>query len=467
MALKRFDFQEWVPDQPLSQSVARNVYPLPSGYRPAKQFQSITPALANFMGGTAYVASDGTSTLLGGTNNALYRYNGTAWVSIIGSLTAGPWQFTQFGDIAIGVFGDTPVKVDLTTGTGATLGGSPPDSDMVATVRDFVWLAGDPAERLTLRMSGFNNAEQWTPGVNQSTDQLFYSGGEIMGLAGGETGIVLQRSAIKRGTYVGGDLIWQFDEISDNIGCMAKGSVARAGQLVFFLSEQGFKVTDRNSVTSIGAEKVDRTFFSSYSRADIEGITAAVDPRTTIVAWAMPGNPGRIWLYNWSLQKWAFIDVDIGVVFSGFTADITLEALNALYPGGLDTMPVSLDDPMFAGGNPLFLLSNTAGAVGTLSGDNLSVMLSIRPIEVETGRQVRIRGARAVSDAPNGTVTVDVRPTAGSPQVTKVSGAIRPSGRVPLRGTGRHIGMQLEIPIGLLWSYAVGLDLEYEGGGER
>lgn len=465
--LKRFALDAFTPDQPLGLNAMSNAWALPEGYRPAKAFSAIAPILAGFLNGCAYVGSDGTTALLAGTATNLYRYSGTAWTSVLGSLTASSWRFDQFGDNVIGAKGGTPVKFDLIGGTAATLGGSPPDADMVATVRQQVFLAGDPSALNTVYISGYNDSEGWTPGTNQSLAVPFPNGGDIMGLCGGDTGLILQKRSIKRATYTGDVTVWQFDEISHDVGCMAKGSVVQAGYLVFFLSEQGFKVCDRNEVRGIGSEKLDRWFFSSYSRSDIANISAAIDPRTTTVLWAMPGTPGRIIAYNWTLDKWSVLSVSLRSVFSGFTANISIDALDGLYPGGIDTIPYSLDAAIFAGGNPLFIVCDATGVLGTLSGDNMAAQFTLAPVEVDPGYRVRIRGARLVGDVTSGTVSIDARARAGDPSYIVVSGAIRDNGRVPLRANGRHIGQVIDIPAGDNWSYILGVDLEYERSGAR
>lgn len=465
--LKRFDYGEYLPDLPRVLGGGKNAWPMATGYRPIKAFSAITPALAGLLGGAAYVSSSGTSSLLAGTAANLYRYSGTAWASVLGGLTAISWRFDQFGDLVIAANGGAPIKFDMNGGTGDALGGSPPTSDLVATVRQQVFLAGDPSARNTLAISGYNDSEGWTAGDNQCLFVPFPTGGDIMGLCGGETGLILQKRSIKRATYVGVPVIWQFDEIANDVGCMAKGSVAQAGQLVFFLSEQGFKVCDRNTVTAIGQEKVDRTFFSRYSRSDIDKISAAVDPRTTTVSWAMPGNPGDIWHYNWALGKWGLpIETPLTTVFSGFTANIGIDALASLYPL-IDDVPYPVDAAIFAGGNPLFLVADNSGAVGALSGENMGAQFMLEPDEPSVGDRVRIRGARAVCDATSGTVTIDARARAGDPPTAIISGAIRDNGRVPLRANGRHIGLTHDVPAGLQWTYAAGMDLEFEVAGGR
>jgi hypothetical protein len=64
-------------------------------------------------------------------------------------------------------------------------------------------------------------------------------------------------------------------------------------------------------------------------------------------------------------------------------------------------------------------------------------------------------------------VTIDTRARAGDPASSVVSGTIRDNGRVPLRGNGRHIGVTHDIPAGVDWSYALGMELEFDAEGAR
>lgn len=467
--LKRLSFDEVAPDRPLSLSRAYNVLPAVDGFRPVRGPLPFADPLPGIFNGTTYISSEGLATMIAGRSDGLYTYNGTSWSLAAATEPVTSWRFTQFGDNAIGVNGDVPVKYDLTSGSAGELGGVPPVSDVVATVRQQVFLAGDPTATNVLAISGYNDSEEWTAGDNQCIYVPFPSGGAIMGLAGGETGIILQRNAVKRATYNGdGVTWWTFDELANDVGCMAKGSVAQAGNLVFWLSEEGFKVSDRNTIEPIGKEKIDNEFFSLYSREDIEGMTCAVDPRTTAVMWAIRGTPGRIWLYDWTLKEWATIDLPLSAVFSGFTSSQSIDSMDTLFPGGIDTIPGPLDGAEFSGGNPILIVVGFDGSLNTLSGPNMAAQFAIKPIEIsDSARRVRIRGARVVSDAVAGTVTVDTRARAGDPQHNVVSGGIRDNGRVPLRANGRHVGITLDIPEGAVWSYALGLDLEYEDSGSR
>lgn len=468
---KRFSFGPLLPDLPPAGQciVASNVLPVKDGYGSVQSFKAITPALPAICGGAAFVASDGTTAFLAGDHNALWRYSGSAWAQQFVAVTADRWRFAQYGDLIPCVHGGAPIKFNLLTGTAALIGGSPPNADLVATVRDFTLLAGDPAAKNKVSWCGFNNLDQWSATDNQAGSQNLLDGGEIMGLAGGEYGIVLQRNAIKRMTYVGAPIVFQFDAISTNIGCMAKGSVAQAGRLVFFLSERGFHICDGNDVTPIGAEKIDRTFFATYSRQDIEaGLYAAVDPRRNVVMWAMPGKPGRIWCYSWTLDRWSTIDIDLSLVFSGFTANVGLDAIDGLY-GNLDAVPGSLDDPAFAGGNPLLLVATRAGVVGSLAGRAMDGTLGLARVELTDGR-ARVRTLRPVTDAAAVTATLGGAARADNLPATAIGASMRSNGDIPVRINARELTPALTFSNGTSdrdWTYATAVDLEWEEGGRR
>lgn len=447
---------------------ADNVYPSPNGYRPIQAFEAITDPLdETFQGGATYVASDGTVNLLAGTSTDLYLFGASdlEWSSILGSLSAGRWYFTQFNDVAVATHGGAPVAIDLTAGTAASLGGSPPTAAFCATVRDFVVLGQADGEENKIAWSGFRNEASWTPGTNQSDEQPLLSGGGITGLAGGEFGLIFQRSQVTRMVYVGEPLVFQLDVISPNIGCVAAGSIAQAGRQTFFLSERGFMVTDGNDVYPIGDQVIDRTFLDSYSAQDIELIYSTVDPKQNIVVWVMPG---KVWGYHWGLKKWFTSSQQLKAAFQGFTPGIDLDSLDALFPD-LDAMTVSLDDGRFKGGAPLLLVVNSADEVGTLTGDNLAATFEQPYMELAEGRTARVTRIRPITDATDGlSVGIVAKQRLGNSASSESFGDLEASGDIGIRVSGRVIKPTTVIAAGTSWSFMQGLEIvQLAVGGKR
>jgi hypothetical protein len=470
----RLIFGQLEPDNPahLQQGlqVASNVYPGPNGYRPIKSFAAMTDALdEEFQGGVSFVGSDGTVNMLAGTATDLYLFDSTlAWTSILGSLTAGRWFFTPFGDVAIGCHGGTPVAIDLLAGTAAALTGSPPTATNCITIGSFVVLLQADGEQNMVRWSGFENQTQWVNGTNQAGEQPLLTGGEITGGAGGvDYGLIFQRGQVTRMTYTGADaLIFQFDIISANTGCIAPGSVAQAGRLVFFLSDRGFQKTDGNDVQPIGVERIDRTFLDSYSTSDLANIYSVVDTKSHRVMWIMPG---KAWIYDYALDKWSTLDTGVRAAFAGFTAGVSIDQLDAIY-GDLDSMgDISLDDPRFRGGDPLLMFVNLSNEVGTLTGDNLEANFEPPFVELVQGREARLSQLRPLCDAVTG-VQIDItsKPRLGNTGTTTVFDTMQASGDMDCRVAGRFLRPKVKILAGTNWNYFQGLDLTMMGmGGKR
>lgn len=450
-------------------SVAENVLPAENGYRAVPAFASVSAALpAAFRGGASFIASDGTTYLLAGTATTLSRLGSGTWTSLLSALSiTGRWRFAQFGDNAVAVTGGTTYAVNLIAGTAAALAGAP-TATSIAVVGDFVVVGQPNGDKIRVRWSAFNDHTGWTIGTNQAGDQPMLTGGEVMGLAGGEYGIILQRSRIVRMSRTGDATApFQFDEISANFGCASKASIAQAGRTVFYLSDRGFMALDDGQAPQpIGNEKFDRTFKASISPDDYERLWAAVDPENSLVMWGNPGAPGTVWVYNWALDRAATIKLPLDGLFAGFESSVTLEGLDTLYPGGLDVIPYSLDDPRFSGGAPRLYFVQS-GAVGTLAGNNLIARIIVGQFNPAGDKNLRLNALWPDTDARTGvTVTARVSQRRGDTAVTKTSAAMQSSGRVPVRAHGRFVEIEIEID-SADWTYIQGIDPEGEAGGWR
>lgn len=463
---------EWLPDLPAyghdGLVRARNVFPSALGYGPVKAYSAVTTALAStWKGGRAFIGVDGSVVLLAGTDAGLYGYAGAVWTLEYAGAYTNRWQFAQFGDLAIGVQGAAPVKFTMTSSTGAALGGSPPNGRFITTAKDFVVISGVDSANSTVYWSAINNAEGWTPGTAQSDTQVIPDGGEVTGLAGGEYMLVFQRDQIWRGQYVGVPFIFQFDKVSQSVGCIAPNSIAQAGRTVFFISSRGFVSFTDGELRLIGANKIDVTFFAQYSQAEIEAnVSVAVDPVRKLVVWAMPH---RLWIYNWELDRWADIDGEFIGVSIGATQSYTLEQIEALYPGGIETVPGSLDDPIWQGGDPFLSIVHEDDTIGSFGAQtNLEATLTFPLLEPAKGRDIRIRAARLDSDA-TGSVTLNIesRKFLGGSPTTFSGTSLRNNGDMPIRASGRYVQPSLVFASGSAWTYAQGLDFVMASAGGR
>ena len=468
---KSFPLPDYLPDQTPNSGTLEaleNAYPIVKGFSPVREFESISDAFAGqFLGGTAVIADDGTSYLLVGTNEGLFRYTSGSWTTLASGLTiTDQWRFAGFGNYVVAVNGSVTYEVDLSAGTASVLANAPVGKS-VTVVDPYVVIGQDENDLISVFTSDVNDHTRWVPDAG-ATQQPQLAGGEIMGLGGGEYGVILQRRRIVRQSKTGdATLPFEYDPITENVGCASKGSVVQWGRSVFFLSDQGFMAfEDGQALVPIGTEKVDRTFQELVPADDYERIFSAIDPVKKLVIWCVPGSPGFLFIYNYELQKWGRARLDIEGVFSAFTSSETLEGVSAIYPD-LDAMPVSLDDPVFSGGSPqLYIVQGSR--VGALTGDTLEAMFEFGFIELTPGRRSRVRHVRPITDAVN-TQTMDmlVSDRQGDDPQTKAGGPLRRSGRIPFRASGRYHRLKWMIDAGSNWSYAHGIEVEYENGDDR
>jgi hypothetical protein len=461
-------FGEWKPDladTPDHLKAATNVRAIANGYAPVRSFNAMTPTLAgDFQGGGAFVDSTGTTHFVAAKTDDFLTYSGTGWSGHIGGLaTTRRWYFAQFGDNLAIANGGALIRYRLTDGTYTNPTDAPTNAIDVAAIGDFVVALTDDHQ---VKWSEFNNLDEWTGGENQADNQPLLDGGPGVRIAGGEYGLIFQKECIRRMQYVGGDAVFQFDKISPEIGIMAAGSLATIGRLSFFLSERGFQMCNGVEVTPIGDEKFNRWFFSTYSREDIANIWAAVNPRTSEVMWAMPGTPGKVICYNWVLGRPTMLELEVSGMFNGFTANVSIDALDALYPTGLDDIPLSLDDPAFNGGNPLLLIVNADDEIGTLSGDYLEASLTVPCVEPTPGRRSRIRSIRLVGDPTEAEITVDARMRRGDAESIRTAGSMRLNGKCNIRSNGRFNDVTVVIP-SHDWDDVQGVEIEFEAGDGR
>lgn len=471
----RIPLPEYKPDQSNNSGVllvAKSVIPAIDGYRSVRDITTVSDAMtASFQGGASAIASDGEAYLIAGTATTLDRIAADgSWSSLTTGLTiTGRWRFSQFKDYTIAVNNSTTRVVDLDLGTAAALAGAPTGTS-VAVVGDHVVIGRANSNISRVQWSAFDDHTGWTAGVDQSGFQDMQTGGSVMGVAGGEYGIILQRERLVRMTLTGvADTPFAFDEISSNFGCSAAGTIAQAGRTVFFYSDRGFMaLDDGQELRPIGREKVDRTFESLISRDSLEDIYAAVDPQNKLVMWLVPGNPGTVWLYNFELDRWSTIEIVAKGLFPGFTTSVKLDELDALGYTNLDAMTISLDDPIWSGGNPRLYFVTWANKIGNLTGDTLAARLDLGFNEYAQGQKARVRNIRPVWDGLAGmTVRMDAKQRLGDASAVTSTSTLNTSGILPIRISGKYISALVEIAAATDWDYIQAIETEFEPGAVR
>ena len=354
-------FGPYAPDvsdyEASSERDALNVVPRGDGYGPFSSLTALSSSLgAQCRGACVGTRSDGSVLIFAGTATDLYVMNNTtfAWskVSAAGgyaALSAGDqWQFVQFNTLIIAVQVNAPPQYyDLAASTAfAALGGTPPQARYVAVVGRFVVLSGLLSNPSRIQWSGLDDpvsAQAWTPGINSSDYQDLPDGGFVRGIAGGESGTILQDTAIRAMTYLpGSPIIFQIERISQDKGLYGPYSLVKAGPTIFFFSPQGFYRIDPGLFpVPIGRERIDRTFFADLDTANPQLFIGAADPRSSRVFWAYKSTNGasnqfdKLMCYDWVLDRFTVLQVSGEYLFQVSQPGVTLEGLDALAPGSM------------------------------------------------------------------------------------------------------------------------------------
>lgn len=479
MPTQRITFGEWMPDQPgISGALteAKNVVSSAIGYGPIPSAVAFSGAAAESLL-SVYAAKnpDSTTQLFAAGLTKVYTCDGIGALTLVNSGYTTPNlerpRFTQFGKRVI--FANNAEKLQSwvlgSSTTFANLSADAPVAKYVTVVRDFVVAANTyesaVQEQYRVRWSDLNNETNWT---NSATSQADYQdipdGGQIVGIRGGEFGLIFLERAIHRMTYVGTPFIFQFDNISRNKGCMVAGSIAQHQSITFFLSDDGFYMCDGQNVVPIGAEKVDRFFLNDASESDYPSMSAAVDPIRKLVLWNYVSISGdrKLLIYNFSTKKWTYGDADTDYIAEASSANVTLEQLDSI-SSSIDALTTSLDSRLYVGGK--YFLGGTFGnQIMTYTGPNLSG--DIQTGDIDLGANSVVTLARPQVDNGSADVSVASRTLLSQSVTFGTAVSADSENRCSLRSAGRYHRLRVQ-PTGDNWENAVAIDIDIVGQGTR
>ena len=421
---------EYLPDQPdlANKAItATNVFPWATGYISVPALTAISTALTARCQGT-FFARDTSGNVFNFAGDATKLYElaaGNSYSDVsrtVGGAYAcpsdGDWEFTQWGQTVIAVNGvDAAQKITLSAANFQALGGSPPIARHIDIIRDFVVMGNVSGTPNRVQWSAINDSEDWTPSATTQSDfQDIANSGWVQKIIGGEYGLVFGEYGVWRMTYVGGAVIFQFDQIEKRRGLYAPQSAIGHGNFTFYLSDDGFYMTAGagNSIP-IGDGKIDRTFLNDLQSANYFRISAAIDPIRKLYLVAYPGsgasggNPNKILAYNWVYKKWAGpISVDVEVLARFASLGYTLDGLDAV-SSSIDALSHSLDSRVWTGGAQTLAAFNTSHKLGTFSGTAMDATVDTGEVQHFQGRRAHVNHIRPIVDSNAASITLGTR----------------------------------------------------------
>jgi hypothetical protein len=381
------------------------------------------------------------------------------------------WRFTQFGNVLIAANGGNRLQgFNLNnSSTFQDLAADAPQSRYVTVVRDFVvsaYVNSSTVYPYRVQWSALGDESNWTNSATTQADfQDIPDGGSIVGITGGEFGLIFMDRSIHRMTYVGSPLVFQFDNISRNLGCYEANSIVQYGGTSFFLSDDGFYACDGQQLVPIGNEKVNRYFWSDIDEGSIGLMSAAVDPFRKLVIWAYTSKSSatvdKLLIYNYQNNKWTSGTTDASRIASSSTPSFDLEGMDVF--GNLEQIMSSFDDRVWLGGKMQFAgVKNTK--IITFTGNNNTAYIETGDIEMP-GTTSAITMAKPIVDGGSGSVALFSRRLLSEQVVFGSQTSADAENRVSIRGIGRYHRLQLT-PTGN-WTNAIGLDVEMNPLGTR
>lgn len=480
MALSRITFGEWTPDQPgITNGLRRaeNVYSKLTGYGALPTAVDYSDSASeNLNNVVAAKTTAGATLVFAGGDTKLFKLDSGDLsldnVSKSGNYSTAidnRWRFTQFGNVVIGANGTNKLQGFNVNSSSlfADLAADAPASKYVTVVRDFV-VSGNVQTDYPNRVqwSALGDEASWTSSATTQADyQDIPDGGTVVGVTGGEFGLVFMDRAIHRMSYVGSPLVFQFDNISRNLGCYEQNSIIQYGGTSFFLGDDGFYACDGQNVVPIGNEKVNRFFFDNVDEGTLYLMSAAVDPAKKLIIWAYASNNSAtvdsLLIYNFQTQRWTSGTTTADRIASTSTPAVTLEGMDSY--GNLETILTTFDSRLWLGGK-LQLAGVNGAKIITFTGTNSTAYLETGDIEAP-GSTSAITMVKPIVDDGSGSVAIESRRLLNETVTFGSQTAADAENRVSIRSVGRYHRLQLT-PTGN-WTSAVGADIDLNGLGTR
>lgn len=489
---------DWLPDQAqLATGVvmAKNTVRTAAGYRPFGSAQAIShgsiPAPSPTLTMARNTANDLVIVAAGGDGN-LYRFDRSAltWSKISSTAYVGVdnWYFVEFGNKLLASNGVSKIQsYDLSVGTFTfgDLSASAPQAKFITLVKDQIFAGSYPdATTGTMQLarvgwSAVNDPTNWNPDQTVLCDfQDNPDCGALMGLTGGAYGVALFEKIVKRITFVGPPVIYEFDPILNSHGCMAAGSVLSHLNFVFYLSYAGFMMFDGNSVTPIGAEQVDRYFFNDASPSLIPHMRVGLNPLSHAVMWvyAGSGNNGTnnaCLIYNYAVQKWSHGDLNASclsqIAMPGYTLDELDQfcAAPPAAPAGIDSLQASLDSSTWAGGSLFPGAMDYNGNLCNLTGPPNQAIIDTKELSLNEMRYSMLQALYPLIEGDASTVSAQVSSRSRN-QMNWTQGPVvaqNAEGWIGTRQGGRFHRVRLFI--NGYWTHAIGVEYLAQPMGRR
>lgn len=485
-------FGEWAPDLTTRDTTyvtnLSNVFPGENAYHPVKgpqPYARLALPTQPCVGATFARRTDGSWVIYAGSQTKLYRFNtGTLGWTDVTRTTGGnysvalgnAWFFQQFGKILFAINpSDVLQQIDLDTGFNfSNTPGSPPQGAVMGVVKDQLIIGALQSGGFTKRhiqWSGFNDTSSWVPGIAGSDVQEFPDGGSVTGICGGEFGYILQEQAIRRMTQQPSSIaLYEFNRVEDRRGCFPPGGFSMVANTVFFLGLDGFYSYGNQGLSPIGSQRVNNFFFADCDSSRVHRVRCSADPFNPRIYWAYFRSGTSTYydgliIYDWLLDRWTRIVGLQGQAAAPLgTASVGLEDLNVYGP--LESVPYSLDSPVWQGGKPVLAMIDQNGFLSFFQGPNLEATIETSEHHLNAPNRAFVNGVYPLIDSAGVMISLGWRHRMQDAVLYTGESDIDSTGWSSFSNSGRTHTVKIRVPAADVWSGLVGMKIDFEPDGE-
>ncbi len=411
---------------------------------------------AECRGAAVLTNTSGTRRTFAGTQTKIYELASGTWADVSGGTYTGStenrWCFAQFGNAAIAT-NDTENIQASTAGTFADIA-TAPKARIVVAAKDFVIAFntndgsgsatfGDSPDRWW--NSGFQDHTDWTPSITTqcNTGRLIGSGGEIVAAAPfGANVVAYKPRQMFLGQYVGSPVVWQWDAIPGEQGCVGPEAVVDIGSAHIFVGEDNIWMYDGTRPAPISQNSVRQWFYSDLS-ATYKYRTIVSFDRNNGRVWIFypstvsTGKPDSALVFHIARAKWGRANRTIEAAMNFVTPGVSWDTLNTI-AATWDTLPdIPWDSQSWQASGRALAIFDTSHNLKTLSGgaENSGMITGDFGDDLGVSTVVGVV-LRFLSEPTTSTVTGQTKTGAGASAIAAGSGSLEDA-KFDLFQTGR------------------------------
>jgi hypothetical protein len=363
-----------------------NVVPTDNGVAGAPAQADAVVGLAALAGpcrGSAVLMStSGSRRHFAGTQTSLFELT-TAWIDVsrtanyVGS-SESRWLFEQFGNVALATNNTEKIQWSVTGDFDDIT--AAPIARVVFATDNFVFALdynhttlGDVPDGWWC--SAYQDYSSWTASVTTqaTTGRLIGDGGPLTaGLRLGPYAVAYKATSLFLGTYVGSPIVWQWERIPGQIGCVGPEALCDIGGAHVFVGEDNIWLFDGTRPQPIAEGQIRQWFFDN-SNASLRYRSIFKYDRQNNRVWlfyvsASGSSLDSALVYHLKTQKWGRANQNIEAAVNFVTPGITWDTLSTL-GATWDALPdIPWDSQLWQAGGRSLAVFNTSHTLQILGG---------------------------------------------------------------------------------------------------